>query len=227
MDRTARAYTSPEAAAFADAVEKAEPLSAAAAVPLFRSCDVGRERLAAERNSDLLAETVSQSLAVGTSAISGKYAGLPGGAQRFLRSLRGFALVFHLFVSQALAGTRAAGTVAAAMLAAGAALVGVGLLVRIPGILLVAGVALVLGGIVVAAYRRKWQIPWFAIVTAAVLAMGVRIAIWIWDAIDDGQGRPGWVAFLERIEPVTVGPRPRRRSPHPRQTADPLAAARR
>ena len=203
LDRLDRAYISPEAAAFADAVGKGPP-SVKDAVPLFKRCDVGRERLAAEQGSDLLAETVSQSLAVGTSAMSGKYAGLPGRAQRYLRSLRGFAMVLHLFVSQALAGTRAGGTVAAAMLAAGAALVGVGLLVRIPGILLVAGVALILGGIVVAAYRHRWQIPWFAILTAAVLAMGVRIAIWIWDAIDDGQGRPGWVAFLERIEPVTV-----------------------
>ena len=203
LDGLARAYVSPEAAAFADAVGKGPP-SQKDAVPLFKRCDVGRERLAAEQGTDLLAETVSQSLAVGTSAISGKNAGLPGRAQRYLQSLRGFAMVFHLLVSYALAGTRAGGTAAAAMLAAGAALVGVGLLVRIPGILLVAGVALILGGIVIAAYRRKWQIPWRAILVAAALAMGVRIAIWIWDAFDDGQDRPGWVAFLERIEPVTV-----------------------
>jgi patatin-related protein len=204
LDEKARATISPSAATFAADVEKAEPLSEKEVVPLFEACDVGTERLRAEQGSDLLAQTVSQTLAVSTSAVSGKHAGLPARGQRFLRSLRGFALVFHLFVSQALAGSRAAGTVAAAMLAAGAALVGVGLLVRIPGILLVAGVALVLGGIVLAAYRHKWQIPWKAIVVAAVLAIGVRIAIWIWDAIDDGQGRPGWVAFLERIEPVTV-----------------------
>jgi hypothetical protein len=204
LDEKARATISPSAATFAADVEKAEPLSEKDVVPLFKACDVGTVKLRAEQGSDLLAQTVSQTLAVSTSAVSGKHAGLPARLQRFLRSLRGFALVFHLLVSQALAGTRAAGTIAAAMLAAGAALVGVGLLVRIPGILLVVGVALALGGILLAAYRHRWQIPWKAIVVAAVLAMGVRIAIWIWDAIDDGQGRPGWVAFLERIEPVTV-----------------------
>jgi hypothetical protein len=52
--------------------------------------------------------------------------------------------------------------------------------------------------------RHKWQIPWNAIFVAALLAMGERIAIWIWDAFDGGESRPGWVAFLERIEPVTV-----------------------
>ena len=204
LDGEARARISPTAASFAAAVEKAEPLSEKEAVPLFLACDVGTEKLAAEQGTDLLAETVSQSLAVGTSAVSGEHAGLPLRAQRFLRALRGFALVFHLFVSHALAGTRAGGTAAAAMLAAGAALVGVGLIVRIPGILLVAGVALVLGGIVVAAYRHRWQIPWPAILTAAAIALAVRVTIWMWGALDDGQGRPGWIAFLERIEPVTV-----------------------
>ena len=204
LDGEAKATISPSAATFAAAVEKAQPLSENKVVPLFEACDIGTEKIGGEQGSDLLAQTVTQTLAVGTSAISGTHAGLPAGVQRYLRALRGFALVLHLFVSRALAGTRAAGTVAAAMLAAGATLVGVGLFVRIPGILLVAGVALMLGGIVLAAYRHSWQIPWKAILIAAVLAMGVRIAIWVWDAVDDGQSRPGWVAFLERIEPVTV-----------------------
>lgn len=203
-DREARADVSPEAAAFASAVEKAEPLSAEEAVPLFKLCQVGKERLPAEQGSDLLADTVSHTMAVGAAAISGELSGLPLHAHRYLRALRGIALVFHLFVSNALAGTRAAGTVAAAMLTAGAALVGVGLVVRIPGILLVLGVGLVLGGIVVAAYRRQWQLPWSAILVAAALSLAVRITIWGWETIDDGHERPGWVAFLERIEPVMV-----------------------
>jgi hypothetical protein len=90
------------------------------------------------------------------------------------------------------------------MLAGGAALPAVGLLVRIPGILLVLGVGLVLGGIVLAAYRKKWKIPWAPVVIAAVIAVSVRVTIWIWDGLDDGTTRPGWVAFLERIEPVVV-----------------------
>jgi hypothetical protein len=152
----------------------------------------------------LLAKTTSQSLAVGAAALSGSHAGIPLRAQRLLRSLRGAALVFHLFVSYALSGTRAAGSIAAAMLTTGAVLVAVGLVVRIPGILLVAGVGLVLAGIVLAAYRRRWAIPWGPILVAALIACSVRVTIWIWDAIDNGKKVPGWVAFLERIEPVVV-----------------------
>ena len=225
LDGEAKATISPSAAKFAAAVEKAQPLSENNVVPLFEACDIGTEKIGGEQGSDLLAQTVTQTLAVSTSAISGTHAGLPAGVQRYLRALRGFALVLHLFVSRALAGTRASGTVAAAMLAAGATLVGVGLFVRIPGILLVAGVALMLGGIVLAAYRHSWQIPWKAILIAAVLAMGVRIAIWVWDAVDDGQSRPGWVALSRAHRARDGRARARRRSPHPGTVGDPLATA--
>ena len=203
-DSSVHANETPAALEFQKAVRRAEPITAADAPPLFRSCLVGQEKLAAEQSSDLLARTVSQTLAVGTAAASGAHAGLPRGAGRFLRALRGIALVFHLFVSYALAGTKAAGSVATAMLAGGAALLAVGLLVRIPGILLVLGLGFVLGGIVLAAYRQKWKIPWAPVVIAAGIAVSVRVTIWIWDALDDDTTRPGWVAFLERIEPAVV-----------------------
>lgn len=203
-DGKAGAATSADAASFATAVEKAEPVEEEEAVQLFKLCQVGQEQLSAEQSSDLLAKTVSQTFAVGTAAMSGRHAGLPLRAQRYLRALRGAALVFHLFVSHALAGTRAGGTGAGVMLVAGAALIGVGLLVRIPGILLVLGVGLLLGGIILSAYRRNWQVPWSAILSAAAISLAIRVTIWTWDALDDGEGRPGPIVFLERIEPLAV-----------------------
>ena len=203
-DEDADASVGPDAAAFERAEAAAKPLTPAGAVALFLRCQIGKERLPGESGSDLLARVVSRAFAVGTAAASGASMGLPLRAQRGLSALRGVALVFHLFVSHALARTRAGASVAAAALAAGAALVAVGLLVRIPGILLVMGAALLLAGIVLAAYRRRWKIPWTPLVWAALIAASVRIAIWTWNAIDDGDRRPGWLALLERMEPVVV-----------------------
>ena len=203
-DADADAAVSPDAAAFERAEAAARPLTPTGAVSLFQRCLIGQERLPAESGSDLLARVVSRALAVGTAAASGASMGLPLRAQRVLHALRGIALVLHLFVAHALARTRAGASLAAAALVAGAALVAVGLLVRIPGILLLLGAALLLGGIVLAAYRRRWKVPWTAIVAAALIVVSVRVAAWTWDAIDDGSQRPGWLALLERMEPVVV-----------------------
>lgn len=203
-DRESRATIGPDAAAFERAEADSKPLTPAAAVSLFKRCQIGKERLPAEAGSDLLARTVSRTLAVSTATVSGRHMGLPARAQGFLRALRGIALVFHLFVSHALSRTGAGASLAAATLAAGAALVAVGLVVRIPGILLLLGAALVLGAIVLAAYRQNWKRPWPAILWAVAVAASPRIAIWTGETIDDGSDRPGWVGFLEVVEPVVV-----------------------
>ena len=94
-----------------------------------------------------------------TAAVSGEGSGLPKPVRGPLRTMRGLALMVYLFVWHALSRQRAGALIATAALAAGAALVGVGLVVDIPGILMVIGLGLLLGAVALALLRGKlWRL---------------------------------------------------------------------
>jgi patatin-related protein len=174
------------------------PLSAETATKLFGECKVGQEKIGNETSSDLLARTATQTLAVATSALSGEASGLPKPVREPLRTARGLALMIYLFVLNALSRQRAGSLYATAALAAGAALVGVGLFVDIPGILMVIGLGLLLGAVALAALRRKfWRLIGVLLLGLAI-GIAPRVADWL---TDDSTGVDEFVA---RIEPVVV-----------------------
>ena len=182
------------------AARQAEPsrLSAETATKLFGECKVGQEKIGDETSSDLLARTATQTLAVATSALSGESSGLPQPVREPLRTARGLALMIYLFVRHALSRQRAGSLNATAALAAGAALVGVGLFVDIPGILMVIGLGLLLGAVALAALRRKlWRLIG-VLLLGLLIGIAPRVADWI---TDDSTGVDEFVA---RIEPVVV-----------------------
>jgi patatin-related protein len=192
------AHMSTEARQFCDQFDRApQPLTAADAIGLFAACGVGQERIASESGSDLLARTATRTLAVTTSAFSGQGSGLPKLAQRPMTMLRGLGLMLYLVVSHALVGSRFGAMVVSAGLFAGAALVGVGLVVAIPGVLMVVGLGAMLAAVFLALWRRKLT------TAVAALAVGLLVALlprvfggWVFDGIDDDA--------VHRWEPVFV-----------------------
>jgi patatin-related protein len=199
-DENDGAHLSPEAREFCDLFDrlyKDEPLSAAHAVELFSKCRLSDETLGAESGSDLLARTATTTLAVTTSAAGGEASGLPKVVRRPLKALRGLGLMIYLVVRHALEGHRAGAMLVTGALFAGAALVGVGLVVSIPGVLMLAGLGAILGAVFLAAWRRRfWGL-------ALVVALGLVVALvpriiggWAWNWIDDDA--------VDRWEPVSV-----------------------
>lgn len=178
-----------QARAFCQAYDEArarsaQGLTAADAISLFHACEVGQEKLTAESGSDLLARTATRALAVTASAISGTGSGLPKLAQRPLRALRGLALMLYLVVRYALEGSRAGALIATAGLTAGATLVGVGLVVDIPGVLMVVGLGAMFAAVALALWRGRWIVPLVAGIVAVLVglspqALGERGLDWI------------------------------------------------
>ena len=205
-DRTDGAHTDTAAERFAaDVAAAPRPLGAATAVKLFGACKVGEQRIADETGSDLLARTATRTLAVTTAAAGGDRSGLPDRVRPALRTLRGLGLMIYLVVRHALVRHRAGAMLVTGALFAGAALVGVGLLVDIPGILLVIGIGAMLAAVALAAYRQRALWALIALVIGLLVALAPRIFMWIWDLVDDDEHRAGDVIdFAERVEPVFV-----------------------
>jgi patatin-related protein len=189
----------------ADVAAAPDPLPAKTAVELFGGCAVGQQRIADETGSDLLARTSTRTAAVTTAAASGTSSGLPRRVRPLLRSVRGLALMVYLVVRHALERHRAGAMLVTGAFFAGAALVGVGLLVDIPGILMVLGLGALLGAVVLASRRGELRAALGGLAAGLAVAAAPRAFIWIWDLFDDDEGRAGEVAdFVERIEPVVV-----------------------
>ena len=84
--------------------------------------------------------------------------------------------------------------IATAALAAGAALVGIGLLVEIPGILMVIGLGLLLGAVALALLRRKvWRL------------IGVRARLRVGLARDRAGGRGSMTSSTASSRSLVVG----------------------
>ena len=200
-DKNDGAHLSTKALQFCDLFDelydKTKPFSAEDAVRLFAACRLSDELIGDESGSDLLARTATTTLAVTTSAAGGEASGLPKVVRRPLKALRGLGLMIYLVVRHALEGHRAGAMLVTGALFAGAALVGVGLVVSIPGVLMLAGLGAILGAVFLAAWRRKfWGL-------ALVVALGLVVALvpriiggWAWDWIDDDA--------VDRWEPVSV-----------------------
>ena len=174
-----------------------DPLSAEKAVELFKACKIGKEKIGGETSSDLLARTATRTLAVTTAAISGEGSGLPAPIRKPLRTIRGLALMIYLFVWNALSRQRAGSLIATAALAAGAALLGIGLLVEIPGVLMVIGLGLLLGAVALALLRGKLKRMIGVLVLGFAIGLAPTVARWISD--DEG-----FDDFVDRVEPLVV-----------------------
>jgi hypothetical protein len=173
------------------------PLPAERAVELFNACRVGQEVIADETASDLLARTATRSVAVTTAAASGSGAGMPKLLAGPLRTLRGLALMIYLFVRHALSRQRAGALLATGALFAGAALVGVGLFVDIPGVLMVIGLGLLLGAIGLALLRKKLLRLLGALVVGFLIGISPTVADWLTDSKEVSD-------FADRVQPVVV-----------------------
>jgi hypothetical protein len=115
------------------------------------------------------------------------------------------AVMMYLFVRHALARQRWGATLATGALFAGAAVIGVGLVVDIPGILMLLGAGALLGAVGVAAVKRRAGKIVGALVLGLLVAVLPRLVGWIWDLFDDDEQRADnlW-KFIDRIEPVVV-----------------------
>jgi patatin-related protein len=200
-DENDGAHVSTEARQFCDLFDalydKEKPFSAADAVKLFAACRLSDETLGAESGSDLLARTATTTLAVTTSAAGGEASGLPTVVRRPMKALRGLGLMVYLVVRHALEGHRAGAMMVTGALFAGAALVGVGLVVSIPSVLMLAGLGAILGAVFLAAWRRKFWGLALVVVIGVVIALVPRIiGGWAWDWIDDDA--------VDTWEPVSV-----------------------
>jgi hypothetical protein len=199
-DEADGARVTSEARDFSERLDKAlkdrDPLSAADAIALLGACRVGEERIGEETGSDLLARTATRSVAVGASALSGQASGLPELAQRPTKALRGLALMVYFIVRYALEGSRAGATIVTAGLFAGAAFVAVGMLVDIPGLLMVFGLGAMLAAVVLAAWRGNLSAALGALVLGLLVALLPKIGDWTSDTIGHDQ--------VERWQPLFV-----------------------
>jgi patatin-related protein len=187
-----------EANRFADRVREAgkEP-AAAAIVDLFRSCKIGLERLSLD-GSPLMARTATHAAAVTTAAVGGKYSGLGTRALKVRRGVRGVGLALFLLVRNAMVGTRIGAMAVTAALAAGGALLAIGLLAGHGGAQ-VLGATLLLGGLGAAAMRSQWKRALVGLAVLAVLVAAPRLVVLIAD-------EPDWFSDLvDTFEGLWVG----------------------
>lgn len=188
IDENDGAHMSTAARQFCEDFDKApQPLPARDAIRLFNACRVGTEKLTGESGSNLLARTATRTLAVATSAFSGTRSGLPKLVHGPMKALRGLGLMLYLVVRYALEGSRFGAMLATGGLFAGAAIVGVGLVVDIPGIVMVIGLGAIFGALFLALWQRKWIVALVA-APAAGLLVGLAphfIGGWIVDWIND------------------------------------------
>jgi hypothetical protein len=105
--------------------------------------------------------------------------------------------MIYLFVWNALSRQRAGSLIATAALAAGAALLGIGLLVEIPGVLMVIGLGLLLGAVALALLRGKLKRMLGVLVLGFAIGLAPTVARWISDD-------KGFDDFVDRIEPLVV-----------------------
>ncbi|MGH2751209.1 MAG: patatin-like protein [Actinomycetota bacterium] len=148
--------------------------TAAEIFQLFEGAELGRERLADEFPSDLMASTVSTTGAVAVSAVQSQRAGL-GPARLLARALRGYTLVLYLLVRGALSGGFGA-TVTSFVLALGGAAVALTLVSDAPTFVGTFGATLLLGGLSLAALRVR--LPSFGIVFAVLAAAVLGFGLW-------------------------------------------------
>jgi patatin-related protein len=202
----ALAGSSREAAiGFATRVKEAGPAPAAKEiVALFNGCAIGTEKLSDEDGQKLMARTLSKAGAVTTSALSGQKAGLGDRMQRLRRGLRGAGLAVYLTVRNALVGTRPGAMAVTAAMAAGAALLAIGLIVGHSGAELL-GALLLLGGLGSAALVGRWREAARLSVAAAALALLPRLVLVVADQFTTGHREPGWAwDALDRFEGIWV-----------------------
>lgn len=129
-------------------------LAPADAVALFRQCEVGKERLAAEAGSDLFTTTVTTAAAVAVTALSGASSGLKWG-RTIVAALRAPFLWLWIMARNAVSAHRTGFAVLMFLLAAGGSLVAISALgnVALPSILAALGTVLLLAGVALALLR--------------------------------------------------------------------------
>lgn len=172
VDQDDGAHISDEARQFCHEFDTApKPLTAADAIRLFGACQLGQEKIADETGSNLLARTATRTMAVATAAFSGQGSGLPKRAQGPMKTLHGLGLLVYFVVRYALEGSRFGAMLATAALFVGATLVGVGLVIHLPGILMVVG----LGAVVAALFLALWRGGWAVALGAGVLGLLVAV----------------------------------------------------
>ena len=194
---------------FAERVEKAgEKPSAASAVELFQSCKIGSEKISEDEASPLMARTASQTAAVLTAAVSGKHSGMGRRAIKVRRGVRGVGLAVYLLIRNALIGTRPGAMAVTAAMAAGGALLAIGLLAGHSGAQAF-GAFLVLGGLGAAALRGKWLPAAAVLVGAAILALLPRIVVEILDSQDADDALASfegiWIVLVLVVAAVVLG----------------------
>ena len=138
---------------------------------LFRNCRIGRESILDDAGSDLFAQTVSQAALVGVSAAEGKRAGL-GPLKLVTRPVRAVLLILYALVTGATRAGAFGRAVVSLMLATGGALLAIALLTpKTPDLVPLIGLALTLGGVLLASLRaRTW--PLLVLLVTALGGLG-------------------------------------------------------
>jgi hypothetical protein len=105
--------------------------------------------------------------------------------------------MLYLVVRYALEGSRAGALIATAGLTAGATLVGVGLVVDVPGVLMVIGLGAMFAAVALALWRGRWIVPLVAGVVAVLVGALPQIL---------GDRGLGWIAdrAVDQAQPVAV-----------------------
>lgn len=196
---------------------------AAKLAQLFKSCKLGQERIEYD-GSPLLARTVTQSLAVSTSAVSGKQSGLGDRGLKVRRALRGVSLLPYILVLNAASRSPIGAAVIIAIMAAAGALLAAGLIVG-HGTIVTIAAAVLLAGLGVSLLGRR-RYAGFVFVCVAIVAALPRLSreIFGWPSQDvmDVLEVP-WVVFWLVAAASLLGYLgvlwPRRRGRHPKDDA--------
>nr|MDQ6946793.1 patatin-like protein [Actinomycetota bacterium] len=163
------------AAAYRDAALRYEnKIPSEQLVSLFERAGIGRERIAREAGTDLLARTASTAAAVAVATIDMPGVKL-GPARAVLRSLRAFTLTLYALVYGSTVGSKFGAAVVNLALCAGGALLAVSLLSgNSPPLITALAAVLVMAGFAAAALRsRLWLLALALGVPLVILAVAV------------------------------------------------------
>jgi patatin-related protein len=194
--RELAAAQSSETAESTDATMKQLPLSTVPQV--FESCHVGTERIREDMGSDLFTRTTSTAFGVAVSAAGGTSGGM-GPARAVFHSLRGFALLLWVMARSAVSKHRSGFALMMLLLAAGGAVLAVGLVEpkAVARPLTTLATALIAAGILLALIRAGALGLLFYIAATVALAIGPYIYV-----TQYLNRQTGWGSWLHRAAPA-------------------------
>jgi patatin-related protein len=176
-------------------------ITAAEAIDCFRENQIGRERIMDEIGSDLFTHVATKAGLVAASAARSRESGL-GPLRGGATAVRGVMLAVYFLARGVVGRSRAGAFLVGATLALGAALLALSIVLdRQPSPILTSiGVAIVLGGVVLAVLRSGFAAVAAIVVLGGLVALGAQLLGWFDDQPSDW---PSWarIAFLA----VTVG----------------------